>query len=66
VRGANGTTAASALTGANVVELKYKTLNAMGKQIMVDALRQIVRQQNRAALATAEANAEVAAVAAVQ
>ena len=67
VRGANGTTAASALSGANVIELRYKTLNSMGRQIMVDALRQIVRQRHRAApIATVESNTDAAALAAVQ
>jgi len=67
VRGANGTTAASALSGASVTEMKYKSLNQLGKDIIVDALRKIVRQQSLAApIATAEANADVATVAAVK
>jgi len=67
VRGANGTTAASALSGAAVTEMKYKTLNATGRQIMLDALRQIVRQQYRVApIATVEANTDVVTTAAVQ
>ena len=43
-RGSNGTTAASHSAGAEVIEMKYKTLNALGKSIIIDALRNIVEQ----------------------
>lgn len=43
-RGSNGTTAASHSAGVEVIEMKYKTLNALGRSIIVDALRSIVEQ----------------------
>lgn len=43
-RGYNGTTAAIHAAAAPVTEMKYKTLNNLGKQIIVDTLKQIVRQ----------------------
>lgn len=62
-RGANGTTAAIHATDAQVSELKYRTFNALGKQIIVDAMRAIVRQQRQAAInaAVQQANAETEA-----
>jgi len=66
-RGANGTTAASALSGATVTELRYRSMNALAKQVVVDVLRQIVRQAELKAAADAAANAaETKAAAAVQ
>lgn len=62
-RGANGTTAAIHATDTQVQELKYKTFNALGKAIIVDAMRGIVRQQRQAAInaAVQQANAETEA-----
>lgn len=62
-RGANGTAPAIHATEAQVAELKYKTFNAVGKAIIVDAMRAIVRQQRQAAInaAVAQANAETEA-----
>jgi hypothetical protein len=62
-RGANGTTPAIHATDAQVSELKYKTFNALGKAIIVDAMRAVVRQQRQAAInaAVTQANAETEA-----
>lgn len=66
-RAANGTTAASATAGAAVVELRYRNMNAMAKQFVVDVLRQVVRQvEIKAAAEAAAIAAEAKAMAAVQ
>ena len=43
-RAANGTTAAAHSAGRPVTEMRYKTLNQLGKAIVVDALRRIYEQ----------------------
>jgi len=62
-RGFNSTTAAIHATDAQVSELKYRTFNLLGKQIIIDAMRAIVRQQRQAAInaAVTQANAETEA-----
>jgi hypothetical protein len=67
-RGVNGTTAAAHTSGAAVAEMKYKTINALGKSIIVDTLKQIVAAYSTvtAPVATAQATATAAVTAAVQ
>lgn len=65
-RGANGTTAAIHATDAPVHELKYRTFNALGKAIIIDAMRAIVRQNRQAAINAAIATANAETDAAVQ
>jgi len=62
-RGFNGTTAAIHATDDAVKVLKYRTFNLLGKAVIIDALRAIVRQQRQTAInaAVAQANAETEA-----
>ena len=65
-RGHNSTVAASYLSGTLVTELKYKTLNALGKSIVVNALKPIVANTTAiAGVAAANAAADAAANAGV-
>ena len=65
-RGTNGTTPGTHAAGATVAEMKYKTLNALGRQMILDSLRQIVRQQRQASITAAQAAVDAEAAAAVQ
>lgn len=66
-RASNGSTAASAAAGATVTEMRYRTMNALAKQVVVDVLRSIVRQAEiKAAQESAAAAAETKATASVQ
>jgi len=65
-RGLNTTTAATHATDAVVKELTYRTFNLLGKAIIVDAMRAIVRQQRQTAINAAVAQANAETVAAVQ
>ena len=66
-RGANGSTAASASAGVSVTELRYRTMNALAKQVVVDVLRSIVKQAEiKAAQEAADAAAENKAATSVQ
>lgn len=65
-RGVNGTTATAHSVDANVRELKFKTLNAVGKQMILDAMRSIVRQHRQAAISAAVVTVEAESIAAVQ
>ena len=62
-RGFNGSTAASHDADAPVSVMRYRTLNLLGKAIIVDAMRAIVRQERQTAInaAIAQANAETEA-----
>ncbi len=67
-RAINGTTAAAYSSGEAVREAKYRTFNVLGKQIVVDALKQIVWQSTviRGPVVAAETTANAAAEVAVQ
>lgn len=66
-RGTNGTTPAAHANRAPVTELKYKTLNQLGKAIVVEALQSIIeRQEFQAAQAAAVTAAKAKAAAGVQ
>ena len=65
-RGVNGTQATAHLADANVRELKFKTLNAVGKQFMLDRIRSEVRQHRQAAINAAATTVENESVAAAQ
>lgn len=66
-RGQNGSTAAAYSAGANVTEMKYRTFAALGRQIIVETLRQIVRiAEIQQAQAAAQAAADSKAQASVQ
>jgi hypothetical protein len=65
-RGVNGTTAAAQANGATVVEMKYKTINALGKAIIVDKLQRVARDYLNAAVLAAAAASDASAMAAVQ
>ncbi|MEN6536388.1 MAG: hypothetical protein ABFD89_22215 [Bryobacteraceae bacterium] len=66
-RGFNGTAASSYQEGAAVTEMKYRTLNGLAKTIVVENLRQIIRQNEiNAAQDAANKAAEAKAATAVQ
>ena len=67
-RGVNGTTAAAQNVGSTVYEMRYKTLNALGKSIIVDALQRIVSQSTplNAPVTSATATRDAAVATAVQ
>jgi hypothetical protein len=66
-RGFNGTTAAAYPAGAVVIEMRYRTLNGLAKTIVVENLRQIIRQNEiNAAQDAASKAAEAKAATAVQ
>lgn len=66
-RSTNGTTAAAALAGAPVIEMRYRTVNAYAKDVIVQATQQIVRNERiKAAAAQAAADAEAAVTAGIQ
>lgn len=67
-RGHNGSTAAAYATGATVTEMKYRTFNALGRQIIIDTMRQIVAQHAplNASITTATAVKDAAVAGAVQ
>ena len=66
-RGFNGTTAAGHALRAPVTDMKYRTLNLLGKAIVVEALQSIIeRQEFAAAQAAAATSAKAKAAAGVQ
>lgn len=66
-RGQNGSTAAAYSAGANVIEMKYRTFNALGRQIIIETLRQILRiTEVQQAQAAAQAAADRKAQSSVQ
>lgn len=66
-RGANGTTPAPHANRSAVTDMKYKTLNQLGKAIVVEALQSIIeRQEFQAAQAAAVTAAKAKAAAGVQ
>jgi pectate lyase len=66
-RGFNGTVAGSYLEGAAVTEMKYRTLNGLAKTIVVENLRQIIRQNEiNAAQDAVNKAAEAKAATAIQ
>ena len=67
-RAQNGTVAAAYATGAQVTELKYRTLNAFGKAVIVGIAKDLVDKYAplNAAIAAAQAAKDAAREAAVQ
>lgn len=56
-RGFNGTTAAAHAIRTPIAELKYRTLNGLGKAVVVEALQRIIEHQEFTAAQSAAATA---------